>query len=161
MKVLHSVVFMDVQKFQQQLQQDPNLRNRVARRAYELFIQRGRQMGREAEDWFQAENEILHRLVEEEKQQVAITEAAIKPQTASEEVCVVKATGSENLDTAQNKTEALPAKKRTYTRKKKVEIAETQEIKTANSNTLDSVPKTAPKQRARREKSKTSVAGTV
>ncbi|MFY9221107.1 MAG: DUF2934 domain-containing protein [Blastocatellia bacterium] len=82
----------------EQLQQDPSVRNRVARRAYELFIQRGRQIGREAEDWFKAETEILAELMQENAQQT------------KEEV-------SHDVASAQTKTVA--PKKRTYTKKKK------------------------------------------
>ena len=92
------LVFMDVNKMREQLQQDPSVRNRVARRAYELFIQRGRQIGREAEDWFKAETEILAELMQENAQQT------------KEEV-------SHEVASAQANTVA--PKKRTYTRKKK------------------------------------------
>lgn len=48
---------MDLQKMQQ-LQKDPTFQEKISKRAYELFIKRGGQLGREAEDWFQAETEL-------------------------------------------------------------------------------------------------------
>lgn len=38
-----------------------DLRARIARRAYELYVQRGYQPGHELDDWIQAEREILGR----------------------------------------------------------------------------------------------------
>jgi len=36
-----------------------SLKERIRRRAYELYVQRGHQSGRELDDWVQAEQEIL------------------------------------------------------------------------------------------------------
>ena len=36
-----------------------SLEERIRRRAYELYMQRGHQSGRELDDWVQAEREIL------------------------------------------------------------------------------------------------------
>jgi hypothetical protein len=44
------------------LQTDPELRERIARRAYEIYETEGRQSGRELEHWCQAENEVLRLL---------------------------------------------------------------------------------------------------
>jgi len=38
-----------------------DLRARIARRAYELYVQRGYQAGHDFDDWIQAEREILGR----------------------------------------------------------------------------------------------------
>jgi hypothetical protein len=37
----------------------PDLQARIARRAYELFEQRGREHGHDREDWLRAEQDIL------------------------------------------------------------------------------------------------------
>lgn len=37
----------------------PDTRNRIARRAYELFEERGGEPGRDLEDWLRAEQQIL------------------------------------------------------------------------------------------------------
>jgi maltooligosyltrehalose synthase len=128
---------MDVNKIRERLQQDPSVRNRVARRAYELFIQRGRQMGREAEDWFKAEAEILAELMQETAQH---KEEAIESEV-SHEVALVEAT-------------TVAPKKRTYTKKKKDAevIAEQVEVKPVV------VAKEAAKPAAKRGRSKTTVA---
>lgn len=45
---------------------DPRVQQMVAHRAYEIYAMRGHEAGREAEDWFRAESEILAILIEEE-----------------------------------------------------------------------------------------------
>jgi len=42
---------------------DPNIAEQIRRRAYELYEARGREEGRELEDWFRAEEEITGRKV--------------------------------------------------------------------------------------------------
>lgn len=56
----------------QQLQKDPTFQEKISRRAYELFIKRGGQLGREAEDWFQAETELLQSLAATTNEQPAV-----------------------------------------------------------------------------------------
>jgi DUF2934 family protein len=43
--------------------ENPNLAEQIRRRAYELYEARGREEGRELEDWFHAEEEITGRKV--------------------------------------------------------------------------------------------------
>ncbi|QPD02828.1 MAG: hypothetical protein Nkreftii_000602 [Candidatus Nitrospira kreftii] len=38
---------------------DPSVQREIARRAYELYLERGGMLGHEMEDWLQAEREIL------------------------------------------------------------------------------------------------------
>jgi Protein of unknown function (DUF2934) len=40
--------------------EDLPLEERIRRRAYELYVERGNQSGCEADDWLQAEDEALH-----------------------------------------------------------------------------------------------------
>jgi hypothetical protein len=42
------------------------VRERISRRAYELYENRGGEHGREVEDWLEAENEVLSPLIEQE-----------------------------------------------------------------------------------------------
>jgi Protein of unknown function (DUF2934) len=42
---------------------DSNLADRIRRRAYELYEERGREEGREVEDWLRAEAEVNSRKV--------------------------------------------------------------------------------------------------
>ncbi|KAF0236858.1 MAG: hypothetical protein FD167_4502 [bacterium] len=151
---------MDVQTIQQ-LHQDPTLRNRVAKRAYELFIRRGRQMGDEAEDWFQAESEILQEVIEQ-KQHIAIAEAAFEPQIQpqvqnKEQVFVL--TNTSSTSTVDNTT----AKKRTYTRKKKAtdNLTTEQEVTVAESATKEVTPETTTAPRTRRTRSKANEASDI
>ena len=44
-------------------QPNPDLAEQIRRRAYDLFEARGREEGRELEDWFRAEEEITGRKV--------------------------------------------------------------------------------------------------
>ena len=43
--------------------ENPNIAEQIRRRAYELYEARGREEGRELEDWFRAEEEITGRKV--------------------------------------------------------------------------------------------------
>ncbi len=158
---------MDVQTIQQ-LHQDPTLRNRVAKRAYELFIRRGRQMGDEAEDWFQAESEILQEVIEQ-KQHIAIAEAAFEPQIQpqvqnKEQVFVLTNTSSTSETVAQQSTvDNTTAKKRTYTRKKKAtdNLTTEQEVTVAESATKEVTPETTTAPRTRRTRSKANEASDI
>jgi hypothetical protein len=42
-----------------EISKTPEMRSRVAHRAYQLFERRGRDHGRDMDDWFRAEQEIL------------------------------------------------------------------------------------------------------
>ena len=155
---------MDVQTIQQ-LHQDPTLRNRVAKRAYELFIQRGRQMGDEAEDWFQAENEILREIIKEQKQYIAMAEVSFEPQVQNkEQVFVLTNTSSTSETVAQQSTvDSTTAKKRTYTRRKKAtdEPTAKQEVTLAESATKEVATETTSTPRTRRTRSKVNMASDV
>lgn len=50
---------------------DQEVQTMIAMRAYEIYVTRGSQPGREADDWFQAEGEILSILIDEELRRVA------------------------------------------------------------------------------------------
>jgi hypothetical protein len=50
---------------------DQEVQTMIAMRAYEIYLTRGSQPGREADDWFQAEGEILSILIDEELRRVA------------------------------------------------------------------------------------------
>lgn len=54
---------------------DHRLHELIARRAYELFLKRGRENGHECEDWLEAEREIL---VELEPESVTISRPLAK-----------------------------------------------------------------------------------
>ncbi|MCS6884498.1 MAG: DUF2934 domain-containing protein [Acidobacteriota bacterium] len=64
---------MDSNQIRERLLRDESIREKIHRRAYEIYIQRGGTEGRAHEDWFQAENEIVAPLVEAEMQRLAET----------------------------------------------------------------------------------------
>ncbi len=144
---------MDVKKIREQLQTDPTLRNRVARRAFELFIKRGRQMGREAEDWFRAEEEILQELIRAEQHRLAL-EAEKQRQEQAE--VAANTTLEVSLPIAEeSKPEEVTPKKRTYSRRKKTDEPAS-EVKTENVSQTATPEPTKP--RARRTKKGTTAA---
>ena len=53
-----------------------DVRERISRRAYELYENRGGEHGREVEDWLEAENEVLSPLIEQEMTETAETPSA-------------------------------------------------------------------------------------
>jgi Protein of unknown function (DUF2934) len=57
---------MDTSKIRERIYTDSGVRERIARRAYYLALQRNFQPGRDFEDWVQAEQEILQQLIAEE-----------------------------------------------------------------------------------------------
>ena len=52
------------------------VRERISRRAYELYQNRGGEHGREVEDWLKAEDEVLSPLIEQEIKESAETPGA-------------------------------------------------------------------------------------
>ena len=71
-----------IEELRQRLLRDNQVQEMISMRAYEIYRLRGSQPGREAEDWFQAENEILGFLIEEESR---IAREDEKAQRESEE----------------------------------------------------------------------------
>jgi len=67
---------VDIEKLKQQLISDPEVGRLVARRAFEIYLERrDRYAAHPAEDWLRAESEILPRLIDE---MVAQNRAAIE-----------------------------------------------------------------------------------
>lgn len=58
-----------LQELRNRFQNNPEVREMIARRAYEIYEQRGCVQGYDVEDWVQAEGEILGRLVEAKSKQ--------------------------------------------------------------------------------------------
>jgi hypothetical protein len=54
------------QESRERLLGDPQIRERIAIRAFELHEMRNREAGKDMDDWLQAENEILNSLVDGE-----------------------------------------------------------------------------------------------
>lgn len=147
---------MEVQTIQQ-LHQHPTLRNRVARRAYELFIQRGRQMGREAEDWFQAENEILQEVMEEQKHAMVQT---LESDVQSQEQSLETSSAIETVAQESSLDNSVP-KKRTYTRRKKTDTTTVTQPEVVVESAKQVALEATPTPRTRRTRSKTNVASDI
>jgi hypothetical protein len=95
-----------VEEIRQRLLRDENVRHMISVRAYEIYERRGGVPGHDVEDWFQAENEILAVLIEQEKRR-AVEQAPDQAPTAHS----VSATQEE----VQPKAEA-PATRKTRSR---------------------------------------------
>jgi hypothetical protein len=88
------------QDLREQLLNSPDVRDQIARRAYEIFEHRGHAQGQELQDWIQAENEILGGLMEAARAESAAgrspgqvnVPAAIVPKTSRKGVKKVGAT---------------------------------------------------------------------
>lgn len=70
----------------------------ISLRAYEIYQQRGGKLGREFDDWLQAENEILAVMIGEEIGHSAESPAA--PDSQAETLSASEKRGSEELPTA-------------------------------------------------------------
>jgi hypothetical protein len=99
---------MDIAKIKQQLVSDPQVRDLVARRAFEIYVHRQGGPGSAAEDWLRAESEILPRLVDEIVARNRTTNGASAP-TVKDAATHVRQEG-EAAETAA-KPAAKPARK--------------------------------------------------
>lgn len=59
------------EELRQRLLGDHQVQQMIAMRAYEIYLQRGGEPGREADDWFMAESEVLSFLIDEESRRAA------------------------------------------------------------------------------------------
>lgn len=67
---------MNAQTLRQELLKDEAVRDQVAHRAFQIFKQTGYVLGRDFENWLQAENEILTPMIEAELAKQTPVEAA-------------------------------------------------------------------------------------
>ncbi|MGA9773508.1 MAG: DUF2934 domain-containing protein [Blastocatellia bacterium] len=58
-----------IEELRARLLRDPEVQSMIRMRAYEIYRIRGQEPGRQAEDWFQAQGEVLKFLIEEESRQ--------------------------------------------------------------------------------------------
>ena len=103
---------MNLQEIRERLLCDESVREQITRRAFEIYASRGYVGGREFEDWLQAENEFLPQLIEEERQRMAMAQAALEPEVQREEAIPSVAQTTEAKGAAKAKT-AKGAKKTT------------------------------------------------
>jgi hypothetical protein len=96
---------MDVAEIRERLLRDESIRERVSRRAYEIYASRGYQEGREFEDWLQAEYEILPELIKFEQQRLGMAQAALEPEVRSEEtVSLIQSASNAGTSATKGKT---------------------------------------------------------
>ena len=60
-----------IEELRARLLRDPEIQTMIKMRAYEIYQLRGGEPGHQAEDWFQAEGEVLEFLIEEESRRAA------------------------------------------------------------------------------------------
>jgi hypothetical protein len=88
--------FVIIEKLKEQLVADPEVRVRIAKRAYEIFLERqGRYAAHPAEDWLRAEAEILPALIQE---MIERNEAALRSGDESDPVVVEAASHMRELE---------------------------------------------------------------
>jgi hypothetical protein len=149
--------------------------NAIQMRAYEIWILRGRQFGRNHEDWMLAENEVLNYLIEQEwrkgaeqvseetdslvpvdevveivEVEVVATPLDITPEPIPEADVIIEATAPVETSASQKTTKRASTKAATTTRKPKA-VKESAEKKPAAKKTT-----TAKKPATRRTASKKS-----
>lgn len=75
-----------IEELRGRLLRDPEVQTMIRMRAYEIYRIRGGEPGRQAEDWFQAQGEVLEFLIEEESRHAAESkkETAASPADAPE-----------------------------------------------------------------------------
>jgi hypothetical protein len=101
---------------------DASIREKIERRAYEIFLSRGGDHGSHEDDWERAEKEIMDELSNKKTankiQQIEIEEPSPTSETDLEHVVPeVKETKSKREANITSSTTAAPAKKRSVKKK--------------------------------------------
>ena len=107
---------MNIQKIKEQLEMDPEVRNLIGERAFELYLaRRGTGRGNAAEDWLRAESQILPALI---NQMVEANRNAIESHDSSDPTMLRAAEQMENQLEAEAVQEAsAPPVKKTAAKK--------------------------------------------
>jgi hypothetical protein len=110
----------DLDERREELIRDERVRQMIRVRAYEIYQMRGPQGGGQAQDWFQAENEVLSFLIADESRQIENESRQVEsaPSTASTPVAAkpAKATATKK-SSSRIASAAKPASKTRTTRK--------------------------------------------
>ena len=72
-----------IEELRARLLRDPEVQTMIRMRAYEIYRIRGEEPGRQAEDWFQAQGEVLEFLIEEESRHAAEETQVVHAMAAS------------------------------------------------------------------------------
>ena len=99
------------EELRERLLRDHEVQEMIRMRAYEIYRHRGGAPGGHAEDWFQAESEVLHFLIEEESRRVVEVEVYTETITPIE-TAAASASGpqAESAEAAPKKPRARKAK---------------------------------------------------
>jgi hypothetical protein len=73
-----------IEELRGRLLRDPEVQTMIRMRAYEIYRIRGGEPGRQAEDWFQAQGEVLEFLIEEESRHAAEEATSLTPEPAEQ-----------------------------------------------------------------------------
>jgi hypothetical protein len=107
----------DLDERREELIRDERVRQMIRVRAYEIYQMRGPQPGGQAQDWFQAENEVLSFLIADESRQIEneSRKVEIEPSTASTTVAAApaKATATKKSSSRIASAAKTTSKKRT------------------------------------------------
>jgi len=95
------------EELRERLLRDHEVQEMIRMRAYEIYRHRGGAPGGHAEDWFQAESEVLHFLIEEESRSMVEAETHIETVTA---VRPTPEPEAESVEAAPKKPRARKAK---------------------------------------------------
>jgi len=110
----------DFDKRREELIRDERVRQMIRVRAYEIYQMRGPQPGGQAQDWFQAENEVLSFLIADESRQIENESRQVEnePSTASAPVAgtPAKATAAKK-SSSRIAPAAKPSSKKRTTKK--------------------------------------------
>lgn len=110
----------DLDEHREELIRDERVRQMIRVRAYEIYQMRGPQPGGEAQDWFQAESEVLSFLIADESRQIENDSRQVEnePSPASAPVAATpaKATATKK-SSSRIASAAKPASKKRTTRK--------------------------------------------
>jgi Protein of unknown function (DUF2934) len=162
-----------LQELQERLLSSSEVREMIARRAYEIYERRGHMPGHDKEDWFQAEREVLNRFMREDFQnraskaatshssqleragmaaKKAVERTAKRMKTTS--ATVSPKTSAQPSLAAQPNDKSKPTPKSLKTRPQKA--AET--VVSEATETVPSIPETGPDERISRRTSRSKTA---
>ena len=109
----------DLDERREELIRDERVRQMIRVRAYEIYQMRGPQPGGQAQDWFQAENEVLSFLIAESRQiENESRQVENEPSTASAPVAATPAKATATKKSSPRVASAAkPSSKKRATRK--------------------------------------------
>lgn len=115
----------DLDERREELIRDERVRQMIRVRAYEIYQMRGPQPGGQAQDWFQAENEVLSFLIADESRQIenepstasapvaaSPAKATVTKKSSSRIASAARTTSKKRITKKSPDTKPKPARKR-------------------------------------------------